>query len=60
MYFTDGNYITCLFCEITKKEKRLIMQTIVVSEQILITTCNIYDYTFKLTKGYDFEFGIPK
>lgn len=25
-----------------------------------ITTCNIYDYTFKLTKGYDFEFGIPK
>lgn len=25
-----------------------------------ITACNIYDYTFKLTKGYDFEFGIPK
>lgn len=23
-------------------------------------TCNIYDYTFKLTKGYDFEFGIRK
>lgn len=35
MYFTDGNYVRCLFCEITNKKKRNVLQTIVVVEQIL-------------------------
>lgn len=48
MYFTDGNYVRCLFCEITEKKKRNSLQTIVVGEQIL--QHNIYDYTIKLTK----------